>query len=71
MIFAYRTLLKTIRTPETLMDVTVMPIMFTLVFTFLFGGSVSGSVANYLPIIIPEILIQAFVTSCTAVRVQM
>jgi ABC-2 type transport system permease protein len=69
--FAYRTLIKTIRNPETLMDVTVMPIMFTLVFTFLFGGSVSGSVAGYLPIIIPGILIQTFITSCSAVGVQM
>ncbi|GHU60306.1 transport permease protein [Clostridia bacterium] len=69
--FAYRTLIKTIRNPETLMDVTVMPIMFTLVFTFLFGSSVSGSVASYLPIIIPGILIQTFMTSCSAVGVGM
>jgi ABC-2 type transport system permease protein len=53
------------------MDVTVMPIMFTLVFTFLFGSSVSGSIASYLPIIIPGILIQTFITSCSAVGVQM
>ncbi|GHU63115.1 transport permease protein [Clostridia bacterium] len=69
--FAYRTLIKTIRNPETLMDVTIMPIMFTLVFTFLFGSSVSGSVSEYLPIIIPGILIQTFLTSCSAVGVQM
>ncbi|GHV12172.1 transport permease protein [Clostridia bacterium] len=69
--FAYRTLIKATRNPETFMDVTIMPIMFTLVFTFLFGGSVSGSIAGYLPIIIPGILIQTFVTSCSAVGVQM
>ncbi|GHU52832.1 transport permease protein [Clostridia bacterium] len=69
--FAHRTLLKSIRNPESFMDVTIMPIMFTLVFTFLFGGSVSGSIANYLPIIIPGILIQTLMTSCGAVGVQM
>jgi ABC-2 type transport system permease protein len=69
--FAYRTLIKALRNPESFMDVTLMPIMFTLVFTFLFGNSVSGSIAGYLPIIIPGILIQTFVTSCSAVGVQM
>jgi ABC-2 type transport system permease protein len=71
MTFAYRTLIKMIHNPESLMDITIMPIMFTLLFTFLFGGAISGSTADYLPIIIPGILIQAFVTSCSAVGVQM
>ena len=69
--FSYRALIKMVHNPESLMDITVMPIMFTLLFTFLFGGAVSGSIADYLPIIIPGILIQAFVTSCSAVGVQM
>lgn len=62
--FAYRTLLKVFHSPENLMDVTFMPILFTLTFTFLFGGAISGNIAGYLPIIIPGILTQTFITSC-------
>lgn len=62
--FAYRTLLKIIHNPESLLDVTLMPILFTLMFTYLFGGAVSGDITSYLPIIIPGILIQTCVTSC-------
>ena len=62
--FAYRTLLKIVHNPESLLDVTLMPILFTLMFTYLFGGAISGDITNYLPIIIPGILIQTCVTSC-------
>jgi hypothetical protein len=51
------------RTLEQLFDVTVMPVVFTLLFTFLFGGAVSGSWQNYLPIIIPGILAQTVITA--------
>jgi len=62
--FAYRALLKAVHNPESFMDITIMPIMFTLLFTYLFGGAIAGSIANYLPIIVPGILIQTLVTSC-------
>lgn len=62
--FAYRTFLKIIHNPESLLDVTLMPILFTLMFTFLFGGAISGDITSYLPIIIPGILIQTCITSC-------
>lgn len=62
--FAYRTFLKILHNPESLLDVTLMPILFTLMFTYLFGGAISGDISNYLPIIIPGILIQTCVTSC-------
>jgi len=62
--FAYRTLLKVAHNPESLLDVTLMPILLTLMFTYLFGGAISGDVISYLPIIIPGILIQTCVTSC-------
>ena len=62
--FVYRTFLKIIHNPESLLDVTLMPVLFTLMFTYLFGGAISGGIAGYLPIIIPGILIQTCVTSC-------
>lgn len=64
LIFAKRALIKMCRTPEQLIDITLMPIMFTLVFTFVFGGAIAGNWLDYLPIIIPGILVQTFVTSC-------
>ncbi len=71
MSMAYRTLLLIRRTPEQLFDVTVQPIIFTLLFTFLFGGAVSGNWQNYLPIIIPGILVQTVITACMATGVQL
>ena len=50
---AYRGLLKIKRTPEQLFDVTLQPIIFTLMFTYIFGGAISGDIASYLPVIIP------------------
>ena len=71
MTMAYRTLLLIRRTPQQLFDVTVQPIIFTLLFTFLFGGAVSGSWQNYLPIIIPGILVQTVITACMATGIQL
>lgn len=68
---AYRGLLKVRYTPEQLMDVTLQPILFTLMFTYLFGGAISGNVQNYLPIIIPGILAQSIITGCVTIGVQL
>ena len=68
---AYRGLLKVRYTPEQLMDVTLQPILFTLMFTYLFGGAISGNVKNYLPIIIPGILAQSILTGCVTIGVQL
>lgn len=68
---AYRGLLKVRYTPEQLIDVTVQPILFTLMFTYLFGGAISGNVSNYLPIIIPGILAQSILTGAVTIGVQL
>ncbi len=68
---AYRGILKIRRTPEQLLDVTLAPILFTLMFTYLFGGAISGNVHNYLPIIIPGILAQSVLTGSVAIGVQL
>lgn len=71
MTMAYRGLLKIKRTPEQLFDVTIQPILFTLMFTYIFGGAISGNVHDYLPIIIPGILVQTVITSAVATGVQL
>lgn len=64
-IFAYRALLKMFKNPEILIDFVILPVMFTLLFTFLFGGAISGSIQNYLPIVIPGVLLMSSFTNCT------
>ena len=68
---AYRGLIKVRRTPEQLFDVTVQPILFTLMFTYLFGGAIAGNVHNYLPLIIPGILVQTVITASLVTGVQL
>ena len=68
---AYRGLLKIKRTPEQLFDVTLQPILFTLMFTYIFGGAIAGNVHSYLPIIIPGILIQTVITTSVVTGVQL
>ncbi|WP_042346859.1 ABC transporter permease [Bacillus massiliigorillae] len=68
---AYRGLLKVRRTPEQLFDVTLQPIIFTLMFTYIFGGAISGNVQSYLPVIIPGILVQTVITTSIVTGVQL
>jgi ABC-2 type transport system permease protein len=57
--FGWRTLLRIKHVPEQLFDVTVFPVMLTLIFTFLFGGALAGSVDRYLQFFLPGILVQS------------
>ena len=68
---AWRALLKMRRNPEQLVDVTAMPVLFTVMFGFMFGGAISGSQASYLPILIPGIIAMTTITACVAAGVQL
>lgn len=59
MTFAWRALLKIKHVPEQLFDVTVSPIIFTLMFVYLFGGALAGSSEAYLQYLLPGILVQS------------
>lgn len=63
---AWRALIKMRRNPEQLVDVTAMPILFTLMFGLIFGGAISGSTAHYLPTLIPGIIAMTTITACVA-----
>lgn len=57
---AHRSLIKTIRTPEALIDVTIQPVIFLLLFTFLFGGALAGGDRHaYLQFLLPGLLAQS------------
>lgn len=68
---AWRGLLKIRRTPEQLVDVTVQPILFTLMFAYIFGGAIAGNVQEYLPLMIPGILVQTVITTSMVTGVQL
>ncbi len=67
---AWRALVKMRRNPEQLVDVTFMPILFTVMFGLMFGGAISGSTTHYLPTLIPGIIAMTTITSCLAAGVQ-
>jgi ABC-2 type transport system permease protein len=66
---AWRAMLKIKHVPFQLFDVTVMPIMFTLLFTYIFGGALAGSPREYIQYLLPGILVQTivFITVYTGV----
>lgn len=68
---AYRGVLKMKHNPEQLFDVTIQPILFTALFTYIFGGAISGSVHDYLPILIPGILVQTVVLTSVVTGTQL
>ncbi|BDZ38570.1 transport permease protein [Microbacterium suwonense] len=53
------------------MDVTVQPIIFTLMFAYLFGGAIAGDVQDYLPLLIPGILVQTVITTSVVTGTQL
>jgi ABC-2 type transport system permease protein len=59
--FGWRAMLKIKHVPEQLFDVTVFPIMMTLMFTYLFGGALAGSTTEYLQFLLPGIMVMSVV----------
>ncbi len=56
---AWRNLVKFRHTPDQLLDIVLMPIVFVLMFVFLFGNAVSGDWRTYLQFVIPGMAVQA------------
>jgi ABC-2 type transport system permease protein len=68
---AWRALVKMRRNPEQLVDVTAMPVLFTVMFGLMFGGAVSGSITRYLPTLIPGIIAMTTITACVGAGIQL
>lgn len=57
LVLAKRSLIKTFRTPEALIDVTLQPVIFLALFTYIFGGAIAGgSQAEYLRFLLPGMM---------------
>jgi oleandomycin transport system permease protein len=60
LVLAKRNLIKTARTPEQLIDVTLQPIIFLMLFVYVFGGAISGgSHHHYLEFLLPGLMGQS------------
>jgi oleandomycin transport system permease protein len=67
LVLAKRSLIKTWRTPEQLIDVTVQPIIFLLLFVYVFGGAFAGgSRHEYLEYLLPGLLGQGIAMGSVA-----
>jgi oleandomycin transport system permease protein len=51
-----RNLMRIKADPESMLDVLLMPIMFTTLFVYVFGGAVSGSQTDYIQYMVPGML---------------
>ena len=55
---AWRNVAQLRHSPEKLIDVTLMPIIFLLLFLYVFGGAVAGSTHAYLELLLPRLVAQ-------------
>lgn len=58
---AWRAMLKIKHVPFQLFDVTVMPIMFTLLFTGIFGGAIANTPGEYIQYLLPGVVVQTVI----------
>jgi oleandomycin transport system permease protein len=66
---ARRSLIKTMRTPEQLLDVTLQPIIFVVMFVYLLGGAIAGSRHEYMQFLLPAIMVQTVMFASMATGV--
>ncbi len=55
---AWRNVTQLKHSPEKLLDVILMPIVFLVLFLYLFGGAVAGSTQAYLELLLPGLVAQ-------------
>src|SRR6187549_3252509 len=71
LILAKRTITKMVRNPEQFIDVTVQPIIMTVLFVFIFGGAVAGETSAYLPFVLPGIIVQTIMFTSLTIGVNL
>jgi oleandomycin transport system permease protein len=55
---AGRSIAKIRKNPETLLDVTIQPIIFLIMFVYLLGGAIQGNTHDYLQFLVPGLMAQ-------------
>ncbi|WP_181781667.1 ABC transporter permease [Pseudonocardia pini] len=61
MTLAWRGIVKTVHSPEALIDVTLQPVIFLLLFVYVFGGAIAGDTSAYLQFALPGVLVQTVI----------
>ena len=75
LVLAKRNMIKIVRAPEQLLDVTLQPVIFLLLFYYVFGGALGGSLGgsfggsrhDYLQFLLPGMLGQTLAMSSIAI----
>jgi oleandomycin transport system permease protein len=55
---AWRNITQLKHSPEKLLDVTLMPIVFLVLFLYVFGGALAGKTSTYLELLLPGLIAQ-------------
>jgi oleandomycin transport system permease protein len=71
LILARRTVTKMFRNPEQFIDVTVQPIIMTVLFVFIFGGAIAGSTGKYVEFALPGIIVQTIMFTSLTIGVNL
>ncbi len=71
LILARRTVTKMLRNPEQFIDVTVQPVLMTVIFVFIFGGAIAGGTHQYLQFALPGIIVQTIMFTSMTIGVNL
>lgn len=71
LILARRTVTKMFRNPEQFLDVTLQPVIFTVLFVYIFGGAVAHGTQAYLPFVVPGIIVQTIMFTSLTIGVNL
>jgi oleandomycin transport system permease protein len=71
LILAKRSVTKMVRNPEQFIDVTVQPIIMTVLFVFIFGGAIAGSTGSYVQFALPGIIVQTIMFTSLTIGVNL
>jgi oleandomycin transport system permease protein len=71
LILAKRTVTKMFRNPEQFIDVTLQPIIMTVIFVFIFGGAIAGSTGKYVEFALPGIIVQTIMFTSLTIGVNL
>ena len=71
LVLARRTVTKMIRNPEQFIDVTLQPILMTVIFVFIFGGAIKGGTTEYLSFALPGIIVQTIMFTAMTIGVNL
>lgn len=71
LILARRSVTKMFRNPEQFTDVTIQPIIMTVLFVFIFGGAIAGSTGKYVEFALPGIIVQTIMFTSLTIGVNL